>query len=88
MKINRHTLPILSPATIQNGGRQKQVLDEINSYLGTYANPYESRAEEGLSTGWTAGIRDVAEEYDLSKNTFTKNIVFSFRCAVITSEPM
>ena len=61
-------------SAVQNGGRQKQVLDEINSYLETYANPYESRAEEGLSTGWTAGVRDVAEEYDLSKSTIAMYI--------------
>ncbi|MBD8972420.1 MAG: hypothetical protein EGQ63_01080 [Clostridiales bacterium] len=61
-------------AAVQNGGHQKQVLDEINSYLETYANPYESRAEEGLSTGWTAGVRDVAEQYDLSKSTIAMYI--------------
>ena len=65
-------------AAVQNGGHQKQVLDEINSYLETYANPYESRAEEGLSTGWTAGVRDVAEQYDLSKNTSTRKYCFFF----------
>lgn len=59
---------------VQNGGHQKQVLDEINSYLETYANHYESRVEEGLSTGWTAGIRDVAEQYDLSKSTIAMYI--------------
>lgn len=67
---------------------KKGKFHQINSYLETYANPYESRAEEVVSPGETLGIRDVAEKYDLSKNTFTKNIVFSFRCAVITSEPM
>lgn len=61
-------------SAVQNGGRQKQVLDEINSYLETYANPYESRAEEGLSPGGTAGVRDVAEQYDLSKNTIARYI--------------
>ena len=37
----------------------------FNYYLETYASPYESRAEEGLSPGGTAGIRDVSEAYDL-----------------------
>lgn len=59
---------------VQNGGHQKQVLDEINSYLETYANPYESRAEEGLSPMATAGVRSVAEECDLSKDTIARYI--------------
>lgn len=53
---------------------RKEVLDEINSYLQTYANPVNSMAEEGLSTGWTAGVRDVAKEYDLSKSTIAMYI--------------
>lgn len=59
---------------VKNGGRQKEVLDEINSYLQTYASPVNTRAEEELSTGWTGGVRDVAEEYDLSKSTIAKYI--------------
>lgn len=45
-----------------------EVLEEINSYLQTYSSPVNSMAEQGLSTGWTGGVRDVAEEYDLSKS--------------------
>ena len=59
---------------VKNGGRQKDVLDEINSYLQTYSKPVNTRAEEGLSTGWTGGVRDVAEEYDLSKSTIAMYI--------------
>lgn len=53
---------------------RKEVLDEINSYLQTYANPVNTRADEGLSTGWTEGVRGVAEEYDLSKSTIAMYI--------------
>ena len=59
---------------VQNGGHQKQVLDEINSYLETYANPYESRAEGEVSHGETVGVRKVAEQYDLSKATIARYI--------------
>lgn len=59
---------------VKNGGRQKDVLDEINSYLQTYAKPVNTRAEEGLSQIGTGGIRDVAEEYDLSKNMIARYI--------------
>jgi len=53
---------------------RKEVLDEINSYLQTYASPVNTRAEDGLSTGWTEGVRGVAEEYDLSKSTIAMYI--------------
>lgn len=59
---------------VKNGGRQKDVLDEINSYLQTYSNPVNTRAEEGLSHRETNGIRGVAEEYDLSKATIARYI--------------
>jgi ParB family chromosome partitioning protein len=59
---------------VKNGGRQKDVLDEINSYLQTYSKPVNTRAEEGLSPMETGGIRDVAEEYDLSKATIARYI--------------
>ena len=59
---------------VQNGGHQKQVLDEINSYLETYANPYESRADGQVSHGETVGVRKVAEQYDLSKATIARYI--------------
>lgn len=53
---------------------RKEVLSEINSYLETYSKPVNTRAEEGLSTGWTEGVRGVAEEYDLSKSTIAMYI--------------
>ena len=53
---------------------RKEVLEGINSYLETYANPEESRAEEGLSPGATNNIRDVANEYELSKDTIARYI--------------
>lgn len=59
---------------VKNGGRQKDVLDEINSYLQTYSKPVNTRAEEGLSQIATGGIRDVAEEYDLSKDMIARYI--------------
>lgn len=59
---------------VKNGGRQKGVLDEINSYLKTYSNPVNSMADEGLSTGLTGGVREVAEEYDLSRETIARYI--------------
>lgn len=59
---------------VKNGGRQKDVLDEINSYLQTYSKPVNTRAEESLSNDWTGGIRDVAKEYDLSKSTIAMYI--------------
>lgn len=59
---------------VKNGGRQQDVLDEINSYLQTYASPVNTRAEEGLSQIATGGIRDVAEEYDLSKDMIARYI--------------
>ncbi len=37
----------------------------FNYYLENYSSPCKSRADEGLSTGWTAGVRDVADEYAL-----------------------
>ena len=40
---------------------------KINSYLETYANPDEIRAEGVVSPGETLGIRAVASEYELSK---------------------
>ena len=61
-------------AAVQNGGHQKQVLDEINSYLETYANPYESRAEGQVSPRETLGVRKVAEQYDLSRATIARYI--------------
>lgn len=61
-------------SSVEKGGRQKEVLDEINSYLKTYANPVNSMADEGLSPGGTGGVREVAEEYDLSKNTVARYI--------------
>lgn len=59
---------------VKNGGRQKDVLDEINSYLQTYSKPVNTRAEESLSQIGTGGIRDVADEYDLSKNMIARYI--------------
>lgn len=53
---------------------RKEVLSEINSYLQTYANPLNIRAEQGLSLIGTAGVREVAEDYDLSKNTIARYI--------------
>ncbi len=53
---------------------RKEVLSEINSYLQTYANPLNIRAEQGLSPGGTAGVREVADDYDLSKNTIARYI--------------
>ncbi len=51
-----------------------EVLEEINSYLQTYSNPVNSTAEQGLSPLATAGIRTVAEDYDLSKDTIARYI--------------
>lgn len=59
---------------VKNGGRQKDVLDEINSYLQTYSKPVNTRAEEGLSLRGTEGVRGVAEEHDLSKSTIARYI--------------
>lgn len=59
---------------VKNGGRQKDVLDEINSYLQTYSKPVNTKADEGLSQIATGGIRDVAEEYDLSKDMIARYI--------------
>ncbi len=53
---------------------RKEVLSEINSYLQTYANPLNIRAEQGLSPLGTAGVRGVADDYDLSKNTIARYI--------------
>lgn len=61
-------------ASVERGGRQKEIIDEINSYLKTYANPVNSMADEGLSPGATGGVREVAEEYDLSKDTVARYI--------------
>lgn len=51
-----------------------EVLEEINSYLKTYANPVNSMAEGGLSQIGTAGVRSAAEEFDLSKNMIARYI--------------
>lgn len=51
-----------------------EVLEEINSYLQTYANPVNSMAEGALSLIGTEGVRAVAEEHDLSKNTIARYI--------------
>lgn len=59
---------------LQNRNVRKEVLSEINSYLQTYANPVNTRAEEGLSPMATAGVRSVAEECDLSKDTIARYI--------------
>lgn len=63
---------------VKNSGKNQRVLSEINSYLETYANPDNIRVYEGLSPGGTedveSGIRAVAEEYDLSKNTIARYI--------------
>lgn len=53
---------------------RKEVLSEINSYLQTYANPLNIRAEQGLSQIGTAGVRGAAEELDLSKNMIARYI--------------
>ena len=53
---------------------RKEVLEGINSYLETYANPDEIRAEDSLSPGGTNNIREVADEYELSKNTIARYI--------------
>jgi ParB family chromosome partitioning protein len=51
-----------------------QVLEEINSYLETYANPVNTRADEGLYPGGTNSVREVAEEHDLSPITISRYI--------------
>ena len=53
---------------------RKEFLSEINSYLQTYANPLNIRAEGQVSHGETKGVRGVAEEYDLSKATIARYI--------------
>lgn len=53
---------------------RKEVLREINSYLQTYANPVNTRAEQGLSQIATAGVRSVAEECNLSKDMIARYI--------------
>ena len=59
---------------LQNRNVRKEVLSEINSYLQTLSNPVNTRAEEGLSLLGTSGIRGVASECDLSKNTIARYI--------------
>lgn len=53
---------------------RKEVLSEINSYLQTYANPLNIRAEGELSQIGTVGVRSAAEELDLSKNMIARYI--------------
>ena len=53
---------------------RKEVLDEINAYLQTFANPVESRAEDGLSPMATNSLREVAKDHDLSKDTIARYI--------------
>lgn len=53
---------------------RQEVLEGINSYLETYSNTDEIRAEEGLSPGATNNIREVASEYELSKDTIARYI--------------
>lgn len=59
---------------VKESNRQEGVLSEINSYLQTYSNPVNIRADDGLSQIATNSIRDVAEEYDLSKDTIARYI--------------
>ena len=59
---------------LQNRNVRKEVLSEINTYLQTFASPVNTRAEEGLSPMATVGIRGVAEECDLSKDTIARYI--------------
>lgn len=60
--------------TMKKRNVRKEVLDEINTYLQTYANPVNTRADDGLSHSGTEGIRGVAEEHDLSKSTIARYI--------------
>lgn len=53
---------------------RKEVLEEINSYLQTYASPVNTKAEEGLSQIATNGIRGVAEACNLSKDMIARYI--------------
>lgn len=53
---------------------RKAVLDEINSYLKDMENLEESMAEGVLSPGGTEGIRDIAKDHELSKNTIARYI--------------
>lgn len=51
------------------------IMDEINSYLKTYANPVNSMAEGVLGPGVPNGVRDtVAEEHDLSPRSVSRYI--------------
>lgn len=50
------------------------IMDEINSYLKTYANPVNSMANGSLSPGETNTVRDVAKEHDLSRPTVARYI--------------
>lgn len=59
---------------VKESNRQEGVLGEINSYLQTYSSPVNTRAGDGLSQIATNSIRDVAEEYDLSKDMIARYI--------------
>lgn len=61
-------------SSVEKGGRQKEILDEINMYLKTYANPVNSKADEVVSPRETVGVRALAEEYDLSRATAARYI--------------
>lgn len=50
------------------------IMDEINSYLKTYANPVNSMAEGVLYPGGTEGVRDVANKHDLSPMSVSRYI--------------
>lgn len=57
---------------MKNRNVRKEVLDEINSYLQTLSKPVNSTADDDLSPMGTEGIRGVAKETDLSKNTIAR----------------
>lgn len=50
------------------------IIDEINSYLKTFAKPVNSMADGGLYPGGTEGVREVAEKHDLSPISVSRYI--------------
>lgn len=57
---------------LKNNKIRKEVLEEINTYLESASKLDNIRAEEGLSPMATGGIREVANECDLSKDTIAR----------------
>lgn len=53
---------------------RKEVLEEINSYLNDMEKLEESMAHGVLSPGATEGVRELANEHDLSKDTIARYI--------------